>query len=746
MSGRRLFTGSHEPLSGWHFLSILFLPLISPPWSWKKDRVTPWKKLCLWRFFCLPVPMPLFLLLLLLPSPSCPQSTCETSKVVNLLEVNCDNRGLKALPPDLPEATAILHLSENSFGTFSTVPLVPLTALTQLHMENSQLTSLQADGVLPLLEILEIPHNKLASLPLLGGALPALTTLDVSYNKLTSLSPDALNGLSQLHELHLRGNKLKTLPHGLLASTPQLRKLDLADNQLMELPPGLLDGLQELDTLFLQGNWLRTIPKGFFRDLLLPFTFLHNNPWYCDCGILYFHLWLKDNENNVYLWMEGVDVKAMTPNVNSVRCVNGAKTPIIDFSKEGCPPLNGGDYTDDYDDSSEVGSNSVPTRAVITNTKGNTTHWGLLYSESATFLHSQMLHLPPTEESTKKQTTFPTTREPITFFKTPKPTTEPTTTPTTPELTTPPTSEPITTLSTPEPTTPTTPEPTAPPSTTPTTPEPTTTPTTPELTTPPTSEPITTLSTPEPTTPTTPEPTAPPSTTPTTPEPTTTPPSTTPTTPEPTTTPPNTTPTTPEPTTPSTTTLTYPEPTTIQTISEPTILSTTTESTSLPTLESTIISEFIDPAKVREVAQGNVASSRNDPFLNPDFCCLLPLGFYILGFLWLLFASVVLILLLTWVRHMKPQALDFGQSVALATAKHTTCVELQRGRQVAVPQAWLLFLRGTLPTFRSSLFLWVRPNGRVGPLVTGRWLSALSLGRGQDLLGTVSVRYSGHSL
>ncbi|KAM5310204.1 platelet glycoprotein Ib alpha chain [Glossophaga mutica] len=652
--------------------------------------------------------MPLFLLLLLLPSPACPQSPCEISKVANLLEVNCDNRGLKAMPLDLPAATAILHLSENSLGTFSMVPLVPLTLLTQLHMENSQLTSLQADGVLPLLEILEIPHNKLASLPLLGGALPALTTLDVSYNQLNSLSPGALGGLSQLHELRLRGNKLKTLPHRLLASTPQLRKLDLADNQLMELPPGLLDGLQELDTLFLQGNWLRTIPKGFFGDLLLPFAFLHNNPWYCDCDILYFHLWLQDNGNNVYVWMEGVDVKAMTPNVNSVRCVNWAKTPIVAYSNKNCPPLNGGDYTDDYDDSSEVGSNTVPTRAVITNTKATTTHWGLLYSESAASLHSQMPYLPPTQESTKKQTTFPTTREPIIFSKTPEPTTEPTTTlTTTPILTTPPT-------------------------TTPTTPEPTTTLTTPEPTIPPTTPP-----TPESTTLTTPEPT------PTTPEPTTTPTTSKPTTP------PTTTPTTPEPTTPPTpesTTLTTPEPTTIQTISEPTITSTTTESTSLPTLESTIISEFGDLAKARGVAQGNVDSSRNDPFLNPDFCCLFPLGFYILGLLWLLFASVVLILLLTWVWNMKPQAPEWGQSVALATAKHSTHVELQRGRQVAVPRAWLLFLQGTLPTFRSSLFLWVRPNGHMGPLVAGRRPSALSLGRGQDLLGTVSVRYSGHSL
>ncbi|XP_006903357.1 PREDICTED: platelet glycoprotein Ib alpha chain [Elephantulus edwardii] len=140
------------------------------------------------------------------------------------------------------------------------------------------------------------------------------------------------------------------------------------------------------------------------------------------------------------------------------------------------------------------------------------------------------------------------------------------------------------------------------------------------------------------------------------------------------------------------------------------------------------------------LAQGHLDGPRSDTFLDFDLCCLLPLGFYVLSLFWLLFASAILIWLLLQLQNIRPQAR--GQPEAI----HTAHLELQRGRQVTVPRAWLLFFQGSLPTFRSSLFLWVRPNGRVGPLVARQWPSALSLGRGQDLLGTVGLRYSGHSL
>ncbi|EHH24404.1 hypothetical protein EGK_08059 [Macaca mulatta] len=644
--------------------------------------------------------MPLLLLLLLLPSPLRPHPICEVSKVASHLEVNCDKSNLRALPPDLPKDTTILHLGENLLYTFSLASLVPFTRLTQLYLDKCELTKLQVDGTLPVLGTLDLSHNKLQSLPLLGQSLPALTILDVSFNQLTSLPLGALHGLGKLQELYLKGNELKTLPPGLLTPTPKLEKLSLANNHLTQLPAGLLDGLGNLDTLLLQENSLYTIPKGFFGFHLLPFAFLHGNPWLCNCEILYFRRWLQDNAENVYVWKEGVDVKAMTSNVASVQCDNSDKTPVYRYPGKGCPTLGDEDdpgLYDDYTDEDTEGDEVRATRTVVKfSTKAHTTPWGLFHSWSAASLDGQTpSSLHPTQESTKEQTTFPPRRTPdftlhmgsATFSKTPKSTTELTPSPTTSEPTP----------------SPTTPEPAPEPTPSPTTPEPTPTQTTPEPTP----------------SPTTPEPTP----TQTTPEPS------------------------PSPITPElATSPTIPESATSLITPKSIIFLTTTKPVSL--LESTKknIPEFDQQPKLRGVLQGHFESYRNDPFLHPDFCCLLPLGFYVLGLLWLLFASVVLILMLTWVRHVKPHALDSGQGAPLATATQTTHLELQRGRQVTVPRAWLLFLRGSLPTFRSSLFLWVRPNGRVGPLVAGRRPSALSQGRGQDLLGTVSIRYSGHSL
>ncbi|XP_010723112.1 LOW QUALITY PROTEIN: platelet glycoprotein Ib alpha chain-like [Meleagris gallopavo] len=68
-----------------------------------------------------------------------------------------------------------------------------------------------------------------------------------------------------------------------------------------ELPAGLLRDLEKLETLWLSGNRLRALPSGFFPEgHLFAYVFLTNNPWHCDCSLVYLRSWILRNEGSVY--------------------------------------------------------------------------------------------------------------------------------------------------------------------------------------------------------------------------------------------------------------------------------------------------------------------------------------------------------------------------------------------------------------------------------------------------------------
>jgi hypothetical protein len=107
--------------------------------------------------------------------------------------------------------------------------------------------------------VLDLGHNRLATLP---GAVPRLTGLDflkVDGNRLAAL-PDAVAGLTGLSWLDARHNRLKVLPAE-LRGMGRLDCLDLAGNALATVPDsiGALGGLSILD---LSRNRLATLPDA----------------------------------------------------------------------------------------------------------------------------------------------------------------------------------------------------------------------------------------------------------------------------------------------------------------------------------------------------------------------------------------------------------------------------------------------------------------------------------------------------
>lgn len=190
----------------------------------------------------------------------------------------------------------------------SSLTCVPLSGLpsntTRLSILSANISSVAAShlSAVPLLNSLQLYHNKLADLPPdLLEVVPRLQTLDLTGNQLVLLPPDvfrhaALRSLvlkdnqlvkadanwfpdnSSLTWLDLSGNRLTNIQSDLLRKLPNLENLDLSDNSLQVLPPDAFENLRRLKTLNLAGNQLRFLKASLFaHNLNLSQLFLQEN-------------------------------------------------------------------------------------------------------------------------------------------------------------------------------------------------------------------------------------------------------------------------------------------------------------------------------------------------------------------------------------------------------------------------------------------------------------------------------------
>nr|XP_015800234.2 leucine-rich repeat, immunoglobulin-like domain and transmembrane domain-containing protein 2 isoform X1 [Nothobranchius furzeri] len=131
----------------------------------------------------------------------------------------------------------------------------------------------------------------------------ALENLWLNFNDITVINSKGLEGLGNLTELRLQGNKLRSVPWTAFEDTPSLKILDLKHNQLDVLPEYALKFLPHLTYLDLSFNRLTVISKEVFQNWPLyqklqtleerQATFsgpnvilaLHDNAWLCDCRL-----------------------------------------------------------------------------------------------------------------------------------------------------------------------------------------------------------------------------------------------------------------------------------------------------------------------------------------------------------------------------------------------------------------------------------------------------------------------------
>ena len=252
----------------------------------------------------------------------------------------------------LPEDWAALGSLETLSLAGNAIERVPdsvgaLTALTELNLAGNRLASLP-DSVAGLQQLrkLHLHGNRLAALPAALGALPhlqvktgqglrfrvegwsgrlhacscecaasrtsgvrhlhfrALCSLPLGppLRSLTSIAPIPSNPSPPTpQELKAMGNRLASVPPGLLAST-SLAALNLADNALASLPPDW-SAMGALQAVWLYGNALPRIPPSIAALPALKSAWLEGNP----CGGAATAEFLAAADGNAALERVGLD-------------------------------------------------------------------------------------------------------------------------------------------------------------------------------------------------------------------------------------------------------------------------------------------------------------------------------------------------------------------------------------------------------------------------------------------------------
>ncbi|XP_067092712.1 leucine-rich repeat, immunoglobulin-like domain and transmembrane domain-containing protein 2 [Osmerus mordax] len=196
-------------------------------------------------------------------------------------------------------------------GTFLLIPENIPEDITKIRIEKSYFT--------------EIPRGAFLSLT-------ALESLWLNFNDITVMNVNFLEGMGNLTELRLQGNKLRSVPWTAFKATRALKILDLKHNFLDVLPEHAFKFLLSLTFLDLSFNKLTIISRdvfinwplyqsvqrnggqelGFTPNIVLA---LHDNTWLCDCRLKGFVEFIRSLSPpiilmNSYLKCAGPDLKA----------------------------------------------------------------------------------------------------------------------------------------------------------------------------------------------------------------------------------------------------------------------------------------------------------------------------------------------------------------------------------------------------------------------------------------------------
>ncbi|XP_078606582.1 uncharacterized protein LOC144879214 [Branchiostoma floridae x Branchiostoma japonicum] len=185
-------------------------------------------------------------------------------------EVDCNGRGFKDVPVNIPLGSSILRLGDNRIQNLSDTDFSYLTSLEELYLHNNDIRVLPS-GVfshLTSLTLLDLSNNDIRVLPTgVFSNLTSLERLDLYHNDIRALPTQVFSNLTSLEELNLYNNNIRVLPTGVFSNLGSLKRLYLSFNNIRVLPGGVFSHFTHLRGLFLSDNNIADLPDGVFSNL-----------------------------------------------------------------------------------------------------------------------------------------------------------------------------------------------------------------------------------------------------------------------------------------------------------------------------------------------------------------------------------------------------------------------------------------------------------------------------------------------
>ncbi|XP_035675922.1 uncharacterized protein LOC118415419 [Branchiostoma floridae] len=182
--------------------------------------------------------------------------------LVNLQDLNLANNSLTTIPHG-PPSLQYLHLESNDIQYIPSFAFSHLHSLKHLYLNNNLLTS---HGIAPNafsglrdLIYIDLSHNDLVEPP--GGLPASLEDVYMSGNHLVHIPSDVFMVNGELRGLFLNNNMLNdsSIHSGSFYGLSSIQSLDISGNALTVFPSNLPS---ELEQLHIRGNNIRSIPQS----------------------------------------------------------------------------------------------------------------------------------------------------------------------------------------------------------------------------------------------------------------------------------------------------------------------------------------------------------------------------------------------------------------------------------------------------------------------------------------------------